>query len=170
MMKREYEQKFELKIIGGNDCQYAAKDIWDKKRKKAVQETSLIGSIDERELTGRGNQRGHSNLSGYTNMETHNLYGTLHRVCIRSWKRHPYRNGISTIAIVKALDRVLLRFIQSRFQKLFASRKFQIDLDPDDLSNIFGYVLYQSSDQYEMFRKITEYCVFHFYDMTSVIS
>lgn len=74
------------------------------------------------------------------------------------------------MTIVNAFDPVFLRFGLSRFHKLYASRKFQTDLDPDDLSNIFGYIVNHFPDHYEMFRKLMESGGFDFYNMTSVIS
>ena len=46
-MKNEQGKKLELKVIGGNYYLYVAKGIWDKKRKKPVKKTVLMGSIDE---------------------------------------------------------------------------------------------------------------------------
>ena len=46
-MKSEQGKKLELKIIGGNYYLYVAKGIWDKKKKKPVKKTVLLGSIDE---------------------------------------------------------------------------------------------------------------------------
>ena len=60
---------------------------------------------------------------------------------------------IIAMAMVKAIDPLPLRLVASRFQKLYVSRKFQTDLDPDDLSNILGYVGNHFPDLYELFRK-----------------
>ena len=46
-MKSEQGKKLELKVIGGNYYLYAAKGIWDKKKKKPVKKTVFLGSIDE---------------------------------------------------------------------------------------------------------------------------
>ena len=46
-MKNEQGKKLELKVIGGNYYLYVAKGIWDKKKKKPVKKTVLMGSIDE---------------------------------------------------------------------------------------------------------------------------
>ena len=46
-MKSEQGKKLELKVIGGNYYLYVAKGIWDRKRKKPVKKTVLLGSIDE---------------------------------------------------------------------------------------------------------------------------
>ena len=46
-MKNEQRKKLELRIIGGDYCLYVAKGIWDRKKKKPVKKTVLIGSIDE---------------------------------------------------------------------------------------------------------------------------
>ena len=50
------------------------------------------------------------------------------------------------------------------------TRKFQTDLDPDDLSRILGYIGNHFPDLYEAFRKLMEPGGLLFYDMTSVIS
>ena len=46
-MKSEQGKKLELKVIGGNYYLYVAKGVWDRKRKKPVKKTVLLGSIDE---------------------------------------------------------------------------------------------------------------------------
>ena len=44
----ENGKKLELKVIGKNYYLYVARGIWDKKKKKPVKKTVLMGSIDER--------------------------------------------------------------------------------------------------------------------------
>ena len=46
-MKSEQGKKLELKVIGGNYYLYVAKGVWDRKKKKPVKKTVLLGSIDE---------------------------------------------------------------------------------------------------------------------------
>ncbi len=46
-MKGEHGKKLELKVIGGNYYLYVAGGIWDKKKKKSVKKTVLMGSTDE---------------------------------------------------------------------------------------------------------------------------
>ena len=74
------------------------------------------------------------------------------------------------MAMMKATDPLPLRLVASRFQKLNISRKLKLDLDPDDLSMIFGCVGNHFPNLYEAFRKLMEPGGLFFYDMTSVIS
>ena len=86
-MKGEQGKKLELKVIGGNYYLYVAKGIWDKKRKKPVKKTVLMGSIDETgTFRGKRPKRIFSSSRIYINTETHSLCGILHRTCTRSWR------------------------------------------------------------------------------------
>ena len=51
-------------------------------------------------------------------------------------EKHPYRDQIIAMAMLKAIDPMPLRLVSSRFQKLDISRKPKPDLDPDDLSRM----------------------------------
>ena len=84
--------------------------------------------------------------------------------------KHPYRDQIVAMALVKAIDPMPLRLVASRFQKLYISRSLKPDLVPDDLSRINGYVGNHFPELYEMFRKLMEPGGLLFYDMTSIIS
>ncbi len=85
-------------------------------------------------------------------------------------EKHPYRNQITAMAMVKAIDPMPLRLVSSRYEKLYISRTLKTDLDPDDLSRILGYLGKHFPDLYEMFKKIMDPGGLLFYDMTSIIS
>ena len=85
-------------------------------------------------------------------------------------EKHPYRNQIIAMALVKAIEPMPLRLVASRFQKLYITRSLKPDLDPDDLSRILGYVSNHFPDLYEMFRELMDSGGLLFYDMTSTIS
>lgn len=85
-------------------------------------------------------------------------------------KKHPYRDQIIDMAMVKAIDPMPLRLVASRYQKMYISKTLKPDLDPDELSRILGYVGNHFPDMYEMFRKLMESGSMLFYDMTSIIS
>ena len=55
-------------------------------------------------------------------------------------EKHPYRDQIIAMAIVKAIDPMPLTLVASRFQKLYVSRLLKPDMDPDELSRILGSV------------------------------
>ncbi len=169
-MKSEQGKKLELKVIGGNYYLYVAKGIWDKKKKKPVKKTVLLGSIDENGTYRDKRPKrifSSSRIYEYGNSQ---LVWNLAQDMYTIMEKHPYRNEIIAMAIVKAIDPVPLRLVSSRFQKLYISRKLKPDLDPDDLSNILGYVGNHFPDLYEMFRKLMEPGGLLFYDMTSIIS
>ena len=85
-------------------------------------------------------------------------------------EKHPYRDQIIAMAIVKAIDPMTMRLVASRFQKLYVSRSLKPDLDPDDLSRVLAYIGNHFPDLYEAFRKLMKPGGLLFYDMTSVIS
>ena len=169
-MKNEHGKKLELKVIGGNYYLYIAKGVWDKGKKKPVKKTVLLGSID-----GNGTFRekrpkrifSYSTVYEYGNSQlVWNLCQDIHKIM----EKHPYRDQITAMAMVKAIDPMPLRLVASRFQKLYISRTLKTDLDPDDLSRILGYVGNHFPDLYEMFRKLMDPGGLLFYDMTSIIS
>ena len=130
-MKSEQGKKLELKVIGGNYYLYVAKGIWDKKKKKPVKKTVLMGSIDE---TGAYREKrprrifSSSRIYEYGNSQ---LVWNLAQGMYTIMEKHPYRNQIIAMAMVKAIDPVPLRLVASRFQKLYVSGKLKPDLDPD---------------------------------------
>ncbi|MCL4420520.1 MAG: hypothetical protein M1477_02385, partial [Candidatus Thermoplasmatota archaeon] len=139
-MKSEQGKKLELKIIGGNYYLYVAKGIWDKKKKKPVKKTVLLGSIDENGTYRDKRPKrifSSSRIYEYGNSQ---LVWNLAQDMYTIMEKHPYRNEVIAMAIVKAIDPVPLRLVSSRFQKLYISRKLKPDLDPDELSRILGYV------------------------------
>ena len=169
-MKSEQGKKLELKVIGGNYYLYIAKGVWDKKKKKPVKKTVLLGSID-----GNGTFRekrpkrvfSSSMVYEYGNSQlVWNIVQDMYSIM----EKHPYRNQITAMAMVKAIDPMPLRLVSSRFQKLYISRTLKTDLDPDELSRILGYIGNHFPDLYEMFRKVMEPGGLLFYDMTSIIS
>ena len=191
-MKSEQGKKLELKVIGGSYYLYVAKGIWDKKKKKPVKKTVLViaglilihflmqsgirivraGAVENGKILkeiGTSNREIAKGLMVYQYGNSQ-LVWNLAQDMYTIMEKHPYRNEIIAMAIVKAIDPVPLRLVESRYQKLYVSRKFQTDLDPDDLSNILGYVGNHFPDLYEMFRKLMEPGGLLFYDMTSVIS
>ncbi|MCL5989263.1 MAG: transposase, partial [Candidatus Thermoplasmatota archaeon] len=191
-MKSEQGKKLELKVIGGSYYLYVAKGIWDKKKKKPVKKTVLViaglilihflmqsgirivraGAVENGKILkeiGTSNREIAKGLMVYQYGNSQ-LVWNLAQDMYTIMEKHPYRNEIIAMAIVKAIDPVPLRLVESRYQKLYVSRKFQTDLDPDDLSNILGYVGNHFPDLYEMFRKLMEPGGLLFYDMTSIIS
>jgi hypothetical protein len=48
-------------------------------------------------------------------------------------EKHPYRDQIIAMAMVKAIDPMPLRMIASRYQKIYISRSLKPDLDPGEL-------------------------------------
>ena len=131
-MKNEQGKKLELKIIGGNYYLYIAKGVWDKKRKKPVKRTVLFGSIDENgTFTKKKAKRIFSSSSVYeygNSQLVWNLCQDMYKIV----EKHPYRDQIIAMAMVKAIDPMPLRLVSSRFQKLYISRTLKPDLDPDD--------------------------------------
>ena len=169
-MKSEQGRKLELKIIGGNNYLYVAKGIWDKKKKKPVKKTVLLGSIDENGTYREKRPKrifSSSRIYEYGNSQ---LVWNPAQDMYTIMEKHPYRNEIIAMAIVKAIDPMPLKLVESRYQKLYISRKLKPDLDPDELSSILGYVGNHFPDLYEMFRKLMEPGGLLFYDMTSIIS
>lgn len=169
-MKNEHGKKVELKIIGGNYYLYIAKGVWDRKKKKPVKKTTLFGSIDESgTFRGKKAKRIFSSTAVYEYGNSQ-LVWNLCQDIYKTMEKHPYRDQIVAMAMVKAIDPMPLRLVSSRYDKLYISRTLKADLDPDELSRILGYIGKHFPDQYEMFRKIMEPGGFLFYDMTSIIS
>ncbi|MHB1708016.1 MAG: transposase [Thermoplasmataceae archaeon] len=169
-MRLDHGKKLELKVIGGNYYLYVAKGVWDKKRKKPVKKTVLFGSIDE---NGTFVEKKAKKIFSSTMVYEYGNSQLVWNLCQDMYKvmeKHPYREQIIAMAMVKAIDPMPLRLVSSRFQKLYISRTLKTDLDPDDLSRILGYIGNHLPDLYEMFRKVMEPGGLLFYDMTSVIS
>ena len=137
-MKSEQSKKLELKVIGGNYYLYVAKGIWDKKEKKPVKKTVLMGSIDE---NGTYREKRPKRIFSSTRIYEYGnslLVWNLAQDMYKIMEKHPYRNEIIAMALVKAIDPVPLRLVSSRFQELYICRKLKPDLDPDELSRILG--------------------------------
>ena len=105
-MKSEQGRKLELKVIGGNYYLYVAKGIWDKKKKKPVKKTVLMGSMDE---TGTFREKrpkrifSSSRIYEYGNSQ---LVWNLAQDMYKIMEKHPYRDPIIAMAMVKAIDPV----------------------------------------------------------------
>ncbi len=169
-MKGEYGKKLEMKVIDGNFYLYIARGIWDKEKKKPVKKTSLLGSIDE---NGAFREKKAKKIFSSTMVYEYGNSQLVWNLCqdmYKIMKKHPYRNQIIAMAMVKAIDSMPLRLVSSRFQKLYISRTLKPDLDPDELSHILGYIGNHFPDLYEMFKSIMEPGGLLFYDMTSIIS
>jgi transposase len=169
-MKDEHGKKLELKVIGGNYYLYIARGIWDKKRKKPVKRTVLFGSIDENGTFREKKPKRIFSSSRVYEYGNSQLVWNLCQDMYRIMEKHPYRDQIIAMAMVKVIDPMPLRLVASRFQKLYVSRSLKPDLDPDDLSRILGYVGNHFPDLYDIFRKLMEPGGLLFYDMTSIIS
>ena len=169
-MKSEQGKKLELKVIGGNYYLYIAKGVWDKKKKKPVKKTVLLGSIDG---NGAFREKRPKRIFSSSMVYEYGNSQLVWNLCQDTYKimeKHPYRDQIAAMAMVKAIDPMPLRLVSSRFQKLYISRTLETDLDPDELSRILGYIGNHFPDLYEMFRKVMEPGGLLFYDMTSIIS
>lgn len=169
-MKNEHGKKLELKIIGGKYYLYMAKGVWDRKKKKPVKKTTLFGSIDENGTFREKKAKRIFSSSMVYEYGNSQLVWNLMQDIYSIMEKHPYRDQIAAMTMVKAIDPMPLRLVSSRYQKLYISRTLKTNLDPDDLSRILGYLGKHFPDQYEMFKKIMEPGGLLFYDMTSVIS
>ena len=169
-MKSGYGKKVELKVIGGHYYIYIAKGVWDRTKKKAVKKTVLLGSIDGNGVFREKRPKRIFSSSMVYEYGNSQLVWNLCQDVYRIMEKHPYRNQIMAMAIVKAIDPMPLRLVSSRFQKLYISRTLKTDLDPDELSRILGYAGNHFPDLYDMFRKVMEPGGLLFYDMTSIIS
>jgi transposase len=169
-MKNEHGKKLELKVIGKNYYLYVAKGIWDKKKKKPVKKTVLMGSIDENGTYREKRPKRIYSSSGVYEYGNSQLVWNLAQDMYNIMEKHPYRDQIIAMAIVKAIDPMPLRLVASRFQKLYVSRSLKPDLDPDELSRILGYAGNHFPDLYDTFKKLMEPGGLLFYDMTSIIS
>lgn len=169
-MKNEHGKKLELKIIGGKYYLYMAKGLWDRKKKKPVKKTTLFGSIDEDGTFREKKPRRIFSSSMVYEYGNSQLVWNLMQDIYRTMEKHPYRDEITAMAMVKAIDPMPLRLVSSRYEKLYISRTLKTELDPDDLSRILGYLGKHFPDLYGMFKKIMEPGGLLFYDMTSIIS
>ncbi|MEM0133844.1 MAG: hypothetical protein QXU18_01245 [Thermoplasmatales archaeon] len=169
-MKSEHGKKLEMKVIGGNYYLYIAKGVWDKKKKKPVKKTVLLGSIDGNGVFREKRSRRIFSSSIVYEYGNSQLVWNLCQDIYRIMEKHPYRDQIAAMAIVKAIDPMPLRLVSSRYQKLYISWALKTDLDPDELSRILGYIGNHFPDLYEMFRKVMEPGGLQFYNMTSIIS
>jgi transposase len=169
-MKGEHGKKLELKVIGGNYYLYIARGIWDKEKKKPVKRTVLLGSIDENgTFREKKTKRIFSSSMVYEYGNSDLVWNLCHDM-YKAMEKHPYRNQIMAMAMVKAIDPMPLRLVSSRFQKLYVSRTLKTDLDPEELSRILGYIGNHFSDMYDIFRNVMEKGGLLFYDMTSIVS
>ncbi len=102
-MRSEHGKKLELKVIGGNYYLYIAKGIWDKKKKKPVEKTVLLGSIDENgTFTKKKAKRIFSSSSVYeygNSQLVWNLCQDMYNII----EKHPYRDKIIAMAMVRQL-------------------------------------------------------------------
>ena len=169
-MKNEYGKKLELKIIGGKYYLYIAKGLWDSKKKKAVKKTTLLGSIDENGTFREKKPKRIFSSSMVYEYGNSQLVWNLMQDIYRAMEKHPYRDEIIAMAMVKAIDPMPLRLVSSRYEKLYISRTLKTGLDADDLSKILGYIGKHFPDLYGMFKEIMEPGGLLFYDMTSIIS
>ena len=169
-MKSERGKKLELKVIGGNYYLYIAKGVWDKRKKKPVKKTVLLGSIDENGIFMEKRPKRIFSSSRVYEYGNSQLVWNILQDIYKIMEKHPYRSQITAMAMVKAIDPMPLRLVSSRFQKLYVSRTLKTDLDPDELSRILGYIGNHFPDLYEMFREVMEPGGLLFYDMTSIIS
>ena len=151
-MKNEHGKKLELKVIGKNYYLYVAKGIWDKKRKKPVKKTVLMGSIDENGTYMEKRPKRIYSSSGVYEYGNSQLVWNLAQDMYNIMEKHPYRDQTIAMAIVKAIDPMPLRLVASRFQKLCVSRSLKPDLDPDELSRILGYAGNHFPDLYDTFK------------------
>ncbi|MEM3455809.1 MAG: transposase [Candidatus Micrarchaeia archaeon] len=138
--------------------------------KKAVKKTVLLGSIDENRVFKEKRPKRIFSSSMVYEYGNSQLVWNLCQDMYKIMEKHPYRDQIVAMAMVKAIDPTPLRLVFSRFQKFYISRTLRTDLDPDELSRILGYVGNHFPDLYEMFRKIMEPGGLLFYDLTSIIS
>ena len=131
-MKGEHGKKLELKIIGGNYYVYVARGTWDKKKKKSVKKTILMGSIDE---NGTYREKRPERIFSSTMIYEYGnsqLVWNLAQDMYTIMEKHPYRDQIIAMAMVRAIDPMPLRMIASRYQRLYISRSLKPDLDPDE--------------------------------------
>jgi len=135
-----------------------------------VKRTVLLGSIDENGAFREKKPKkifSSSMVYEYGNSE---LVWNLCHDMYKAMEKHPYRDQIMAMAMVKAIDPMPLRLVSSRFQKLYVSRTLKTDLDPEELSRILGYIGNHFSDMYDIFRNVMEKGGLLFYDMTSIVS
>ena len=97
-MKSEYGKKLELKVIGGNYYLYIAKGVWDKKKKKPVKKTVLLGSIDE---NGTFREKRPKRIFSSSMVYEYGNSQLVWNLCQDTYKimeKHPYRNQIAAMA------------------------------------------------------------------------
>jgi hypothetical protein len=93
-----------------------------------VKKTFLLGSMDENgTYREKSPNRIFSSSKVYESGNSH-LVWNLAQDVYTFIEKHPYRNEIIAMAIVKAIDPTLLRLVSSRFQKLYVFRSLKSDL------------------------------------------
>ena len=169
--KKKTEKAYlELRKTKGHYYIYRATSRWDKQRKKPIKTAELIGAIAPNgQFTPKRQKTPFATTKIYeygNSALCHTLTSDLTEIL----KTLPYKDELLALSMVRAIDPVPLRLVESRWEKTYASTKTTVDLSPKHVSNVLAHIGNMVQESYELFAKLTPEGGMLFYDLTSVLS
>lgn len=168
--KTQEATRIELRRISRYYYVYKATSVYDKKLKKPVKVSHLIGSIT---LDGTYKPR----LSK-TNISTTQVYeyGSS-ELCLQlsedvqeALPDLPLKNEIIALSIIRALNPCPIRLAQPVWEDLYISRKVKANLSPTNVTTTLFSLGNMVQETYELFAKLSAQGGMLFYDLTSILS
>jgi transposase len=157
-----------LKQIHGNYYIYSATSKWNSQKHKPQKITFLQGAIspDGQYTPTHSTKTSQTAIYEYANSQ---LCQTLTKDVQDALKETPNQQELLALSITRAIDPVPLRLVQTRWNKLYASKNSKINLSPRHLSEVLT-TLGNMPQIYDVYGKLAQEGGMLFYDLTAVLS
>jgi transposase len=149
---------------------YHATSKWDKQRKKPIKIAEFTGSISLDGTYTPKHQRTPFSTTKIYEYGNSTLCNSLSSDIVQALTNLPYKEELLALSIIRALDPVPIRLVESRWEKTYNSTKMAVDLSPKHTSNVLAHLGNMVQETYDLFAKLSQEGSMLFYDLTSVLS
>jgi len=172
IVKTEREKRnlpLEAKKLNDNYYLYHSTTHWDKKEKKVKKDSDYIGRITPKGIIEKKKKNDTRSIFEYGNSEllrllSQDIIEPLKMCFYDRWKE------IIALSIVKTIQPLPIRLIQSRWEKLHISQEIDAALSPNTISEVLRDIGKDYASQKEFFDKLMVDSKTLIFDLSSIFS
>ena len=167
--REKRKQPLEVKLLNGNYYLYRSTSRWDSKEKKPKKVTEYIGRMTKEGVIEKKAFQSQRSVFEYGNSQlllqlAESIKKTLANAFPLRWKE------LLACAMVKTVQPLPLRLIQSRWEKLAASHSIDASLSPNTVSKVLHEIGTDVASQNKFFDALMNDTHLLAFDLSSVFS
>ena len=167
--RKKRKQPLEVKLLNGNYYLYRSTSRWDSKEKKPKKVTEYLGRMTEKGVIEKNTFQSQRSVFEYGNSQlllqlAESIKKPLANAFPLRWKE------LLACAMVKTVQPLPLRLIQSRWEKLAASHSINASLSPNTVSKILHEIGADVASQNKFFDVLMSDTHMLAFDLSSVFS